>query len=174
MSSFIIKLVLFMLVGYGLYGLAKKMHIKNAWMSWVPFLQLYVMTQVAGVSFRKYILYPILVTTGVGIVLYSLLHFLLLDVFLSYFRWVPWSWNVSLVIVLVVWWAFIGCLILCLIRYIIVLHLISKKTWGWILTTLLLFFFPFIMFPVAAYTFKGLPEKNAKEASKEGSPKEES
>jgi hypothetical protein len=34
-------------MGYGLYILAKKMNIKNAWMGWVPLLQYYTMTQVA-------------------------------------------------------------------------------------------------------------------------------
>jgi hypothetical protein len=47
-------------MGYGLYILAKKMNIKNVWMSWVPFLQYYMITKVANVSFKKFFLYPIL------------------------------------------------------------------------------------------------------------------
>jgi len=52
------------LLGYGVYLLAKKMHIKNAWMGWVPILQLYTMTQIAGVSFVKYILNPLFIIIG--------------------------------------------------------------------------------------------------------------
>jgi len=145
----IFMLISFIWMWYGLYTLAKKMNIKNAWMGWVPLLQMYTMTQVAGLDFKKYILYPILIIIGIAIVGWV---------------WMAFGWeNVFLALGMIVWIAYIVAYIYYIVRYIQILSATSKRTWrgGW--TTFGLFFIPFIMYPVIAYKFKSLKEENKEE-----------
>ncbi len=148
----IFMLLSFIWMWYGLYVLAKKMNIKNAWMGWVPLLQYYTMTQVAWVNFMKHIVIPILLIIAVTII------------------WGVWfalvGWNLSLIIWIATGIAYIIAFIYYLVRFIQILSATSKRTWrgGW--TTFGLFFVPFIMYPVIAYKFKGLKEENKKEEEK--------
>ena len=163
-GSLVINIVLFLLLGYGVYLLAKKMHIKNAWMGWVPILQLYTMTQIAGVSFKKYVLYPILI--------------LILATFLPFvFVWFFIGWNWDIFSLVKTYWILFLVILLAqlyfLYRYIGILHAISKRTWWWVWTTIWLFFLAPIMFPLIAHGFEGLKEENTKEENKEEIKKEE-
>ena len=145
----IFMLLVFLWTWYGLYILAKKMNIKNAWMGWVPLLQYYTMTQVAGVDFKKYMLYPILIIIAVAI-----WGWILLTLWGSSF-FIIWS--------MITWIAYIAAYIYYLVKYIQILSATSKRTGrgGW--TTAGLFFIPFIMYPVVATKFKGLKEEKKEE-----------
>jgi len=166
-GSLVINIVLFLLLGYGVYLLAKKMHIKNAWMGWVPILQLYTMTQIAGVSFVKYILNPLFIIIG-GTILWTIFA----NILWSIFTWLT-MWESFFMRFIVVWVIVFICYAYSLYRYIGVLHAISKRTGRWVWTTIWLFFIPFIMFPVVAHTFKGLKEENTKEENTKEENKEE-
>ena len=145
MALNIFMLISFIWMGYGLYVLAKKMNIKNAWMGWVPLLQFYTMTQVAGVSFKKHVLYPILIILAIAI--------------LGGVIVVIWK----VIFVPIIWIASLIAYIYYLVRFIQILSATSKRTGrgGW--TTAGLFFIPFIMYPVVASKFKGLKEENKEE-----------
>lgn len=138
----------FIWVSYGLFILARKMNIKHAWIGIIPIAQYYTMTKTAGVSFKKYALYPILIIIAL-IIIWVIV--------------VPLYWEKSWVL-LAIMIAFIVAYIYYLVRFINILSGISRKTWrGW-WTTCGLFFVPFIMFPLVAHKFdiKKI-EKNKKE-----------
>jgi len=148
----IFMLLSFIWMGYGLYVLAKKMNIKNAWMGWVPLLQYYTMTQVANVSFKKYFLYPMLIIIAIAIIW---------GIGLMSLTWPESIWTM----VIFVWFisiAYIVAYIYSLVRYINILSATSKRTWrgGW--TTAGLFFIPFIMYPVVALKYKEDTKKEEK------------
>ncbi len=42
------SVVLYVYIAYALMILAQRLHLKNAWMAWVPFANLYLMTTMAG------------------------------------------------------------------------------------------------------------------------------
>ena len=150
----IFMILSFIWMGYGLYILAKKMNIKNAWMGWVPLLQYYTMTQVAGVDFKKYMLYPILIIIWIAIIWW---------IWTAVLIWSNADMWIVMVLWIILWIAYIVAYIYYIIRYINILSATSKRTWrgGW--TTFWLFFIPFIMYPVIAYKFKGLKKENKKE-----------
>lgn len=62
--------------------------------------------------------------------------------------WKPWIWILWLII------GFIFFIIPGLIMIIMLLNCISKRTWNWVGTTILLLFFPYVMFPVVWYNLK--------------------
>lgn len=157
-------LLSFIWIGYGLYVLAKKMNIKNAWMWWIPVLQLYIMPQVAGLSFKKYILIPILIIIWV-----ALIWVIITITIISGGN--IWGWYMVIMSIIVI--LYIISYIYYIFRYINILSAISKRTWrgGW--TTCGLFFVPMIMYPVVASKFKGLKEEWVEETEKIEEKKEE-
>jgi len=150
----IFMLLSFIWMWYGLYVLAKKMNVKNAWMGWVPLLQYYTMTQVAWLDFKKYVLYPILIIIAIAVIWWIWTTVLMLSGLDTWILMVLWT---------ITWIAYIAAYIYYLVRYINILSSTSKRTGrgGW--TTFGLFFVPFIMYPVVAYKFKGLKEESKKE-----------
>ena len=134
----IIYIIIFFWMGFGLYLLAKKMWIKHAWMGWIPLLNYYIMTQVAGVSFLKYVVIPFVV-------------YLLAIVLGTVSMWFWWG-NMFIMIVwgILMLWGYIYMIL----KYVQIFSATSKRTWrgGW--TTAGLFFVPFIMYPVVALKYK--------------------
>jgi len=153
MAMNIFSIIAILLTWYGIYTLAKKMNIKNAWIWWIPLLQLYTLVKIAWLNFFKDLLLPFIVYI------------------VSFFLWWLLAFFGSIAWIIWMLWIFLS-FVYFLFKYIRVLSSISKRTWRWGWTTLWLFFVSFIMFPIVATKFKWLSENN-EENKEEKEEKEE-
>lgn len=66
---FVIMLVLYLLHAFGLYRMAQNKGIENAWLAFIPILDLYIMGKIAGtVRFQNYEIPQVEITLPVGAV----------------------------------------------------------------------------------------------------------
>ncbi|NDK09639.1 hypothetical protein GW846_02575 [Candidatus Gracilibacteria bacterium] len=123
--SNVFSLLSFLLIGYGLYQINKKLGNENSWLSFIPVIQIYMYFKAGNNSFLSYLLYPIL--------------FLLISFVLA----IP-TFGLSVLIAILY-------LVYCIVKN---LHSISKNTGHGALMTLGIIFFPYIVLPYIGYTMK--------------------
>lgn len=140
----LLSFVLYLLFGWGLYMINKKLGEKHAWMSWIPLLQLYSLSTASGKPFMKYIVWPTV----------YIIIFYVLSILITIWSLTGVLWNLESFagIGIAVWWfLFIALYINFIIKYIQVLHGISLRTGRGVWTTIGFLFISFIMFPVVGY-----------------------
>ena len=135
----LIILCLGLLTSLGLFLINRKQWNKMAmFFSWIPLLKLYSYTKIAGVSFFRYIIMPV-------ITLFILLF--IIDYLWSYQDLSRASeWLTPFLYLVWIWYM--------MSMWIILIYKISKKTWNWILIAIWLYIFPFIFFPIVWFLFQ--------------------
>ncbi len=126
----LIPLFFFIITGWGLYNINKKIWEKYAWLSWIPLVQIYMIYKAGWKSFFMYFIMPVLIMVLAN-------------------WWMDWMSSNSKWLGIFV--LFLIPQLLFIIFYIITVHWISKRTGHWFLTTIWFIVLPFIFFPLVWY-----------------------
>jgi len=133
----IIQILSYLLISFWLFKINQKLWEKNAWISFIPLIQIYSLVKASWkplIWILWIILLPFLSFLVIGFTIFIIIS--------SMFS----SWGFSNYIWIALWVSFI-LIIVSIWFQILILNGISKRTWNWWWTTALMFFFPYIMFP---------------------------
>lgn len=134
----VLGIVAFLLKAWWLYMINTKLWEKYAWISWIPVLNIYALLKAWGKN-------PIWILWLVLSYILLIIPFIILIISMS-------NWTSDSMFWIVLWFIIFAIPLITLT--IKIYSWISKRTWRWVWTTILLLLFPAIMLPVVGYKLK--------------------